>query len=335
MLQNQRISREKSEDPEEDRHSKRKTHQIAYDQLKTPDEGIMPESDSLRGFAIENHADLLSGIHSNEQKANMVTQLQQSHGNTYVQRVVERIQTQEGLGQPLEVETRSKMEAAFNQDLRDVRIHSDAAANEITRNLNATATTSGTDIFFGEGRYQPGSESGRTLLSHELTHVLQQKNSRLTESESIGQEGDAFEQEADQISNAVNEGNNFSIETASAVPALQRQVAEAVSGAVSGATEALPEAAEAARTQAFGALQEVMDGLLSERPDFSSIIARIMEIVSTLRGAASSAMGRASGFLGGMMGRAGSAIGGLAGRAGGAIGGMVGRARGFLGGLFG
>ncbi|RME05535.1 MAG: DUF4157 domain-containing protein, partial [Bacteroidetes bacterium] len=42
------------------------------------------------------------------------------------------------------------------------------------RALDAEAFTTGSDIFFRNGRYDPHSHSGQKLLAHELTHVVQQ-----------------------------------------------------------------------------------------------------------------------------------------------------------------
>ena len=45
--------------------------------------------------------------------------------------------------------------------------------------LGARAFTHGRDVFFAQGRYQPGTEAGRRLLAHELTHTIQQKGDQL------------------------------------------------------------------------------------------------------------------------------------------------------------
>lgn len=74
-------------------------------------------------------------------------------------------------GAPLDRDTREKLEGAFGVGFSGVRIHRDS---EIAPQLGATAFTLGSDIHFAPGRYDPGSESGQRLLSHELTHVVQQ-----------------------------------------------------------------------------------------------------------------------------------------------------------------
>ncbi|MFQ3684939.1 DUF4157 domain-containing protein, partial [Roseiflexus sp.] len=79
-----------------------------------------------------------------------------------------------GGGAPLDQETRAFMEPRFGHDFSQVRIHTDARAATVARSLDALAFTVGNDIAFAPGQYQPGSDEGRTLLAHELTHTLQQ-----------------------------------------------------------------------------------------------------------------------------------------------------------------
>jgi hypothetical protein len=88
-----------------------------------------------------------------------------------------RIQGLKGGGQALDNKVRAQMESAFGADLSDVRAHANAEADSLARELGAKAFTTGKDIFFSEGSYQPGSESGKKLIGHELTHVVQQARS--------------------------------------------------------------------------------------------------------------------------------------------------------------
>lgn len=80
-------------------------------------------------------------------------------------------------GQSLSQSTRAFFEPRFDQDFGDVRVHSDAAAADSARSLNALAFTAGRDIVFAADQYAPDSPDGRRLLAHELTHVVQQKHS--------------------------------------------------------------------------------------------------------------------------------------------------------------
>jgi len=92
-----------------------------------------------------------------------------------------RLNTLRGSGQPLPDTDRSFMERRFSADFSGVRVHTDSNAVQMSRELNAQAFTHGKDIYFGAGRYSPGTSSGRRLLAHELTHVVQQGSSHQVE----------------------------------------------------------------------------------------------------------------------------------------------------------
>jgi Domain of unknown function (DUF4157) len=79
-------------------------------------------------------------------------------------------------GSPLEPSLQQDMEQRFGHDFSRVRVHTDAEAGRSAREVNANAYTVGQNIVFGASRYAPGSVSGRRLLAHELTHVIQQGN---------------------------------------------------------------------------------------------------------------------------------------------------------------
>jgi hypothetical protein len=81
----------------------------------------------------------------------------------------------------LDEQTRGYFEQHFGQDFGNVRIHSDSQAAKSADALNAQAYTSGSDIVFNAGRYQPGTSKGRTLLAHELAHVAQQPTGARTD----------------------------------------------------------------------------------------------------------------------------------------------------------
>jgi len=78
-------------------------------------------------------------------------------------------------GQPLDSSTLSYMESRFGRDFSQVRIHNDSVS---TSKINAQAFTKGNNIVFGQGKYQPGTHSGKSLLAHELTHVIQQSENK-------------------------------------------------------------------------------------------------------------------------------------------------------------
>lgn len=78
-------------------------------------------------------------------------------------------------GRPLPASTQSHFEARFGQDLSDVRVHAGSEAAQAATHLHARAFTHHNNIAFAAGQYAPDSASGRKILAHELTHVLQHR----------------------------------------------------------------------------------------------------------------------------------------------------------------
>ncbi|MDI3320553.1 eCIS core domain-containing protein [Pinibacter soli] len=77
-------------------------------------------------------------------------------------------------GQSLDPATQTFMESRFGYDFSRVQIHNDSMAHRSSSDINAYAYTHGSHIVFGTGQYQPQTQSGKHLLAHELTHVVQQ-----------------------------------------------------------------------------------------------------------------------------------------------------------------
>ena len=191
---------------------------------------IFPERDPL-SRAISSAGNLLSAT-THASMLNRVTagrpsragqsllQLQRQYGNRYVQRVLalarkgtgeaeaapdveQAIQRVRGGGQALDSGACTQMESAFGADFSGVRVHTDGEADTLNRELSARAFTTGQDIFFRQGAYNPGSSSGRELIAHELTHVVQQNGDKVQRKLTVGQPGDKYEQEADRVARAV------------------------------------------------------------------------------------------------------------------------------------
>jgi len=159
----------------------------------------------------------VSGQRSSVQRS--LLRLQREYGNRYVGRVlrqageadgggdleaVERsIDQARGGGQSMDHGTRTRMESAFGANFSGVRIHTDARADSLNQSLSARAFTTGSDVFFRQGEYNPGSSSGRELLAHELTHVVQQNGDGIQRKMTVSEPGDPHEIEADQMARAV------------------------------------------------------------------------------------------------------------------------------------
>ena len=79
-------------------------------------------------------------------------------------------------GKPLPNGVLQKMESVFKTDFSNVRVHTGREAESI----GALAFTSGNNIYFATGQYNPDTPHGQRLLGHELTHVVQQKSGKVT-----------------------------------------------------------------------------------------------------------------------------------------------------------
>lgn len=96
-------------------------------------------------------------------------------GQTLTDPTVEnQLKNNKGKGNKLNAPTRSEMENGFGADFSRINIHTDATAVQMSRMLGAQAFTHGNDIYFNAGKFNPGSNEGKHLLAHELTHTIQQ-----------------------------------------------------------------------------------------------------------------------------------------------------------------
>ncbi|MET0647218.1 MAG: DUF4157 domain-containing protein [Pyrinomonadaceae bacterium] len=198
------------------------------------------------------------------QKARALESLQRQYGNRYVQRVLSSgaqeppdtdaaaiVQRQEaqgapegqdapspqlgqGDGRPLDTGTRDFMGSRFGQDFGNVRVHDDGEAHRAAKSLNAEAFTTGRDIYFSQGAYNPASQPGQKLLAHELAHVVQQNQGTAgagPHSFSVSHPSDPLERQADAASDAVMRGEMFPPLTSSTAPAYYRQAGGAAPAA--------------------------------------------------------------------------------------------------------
>ena len=83
-------------------------------------------------------------------------------------------------GQPLPEPVRSFFEPRFGHDFSKVRTHTDTRSEKMAEALNARSYTTGNDIVFGAGQFNPHSQEGSRLIAHELTHVVQQNKKSVT-----------------------------------------------------------------------------------------------------------------------------------------------------------
>lgn len=105
------------------------------------------------------------------------------------------------VGRPLPHEQRELFTRATGHDAADVRLFDDPRSQDAAAAVGARAFTVGQRIFFNRGEYDPGRESGRELLMHELVHTVQQRGAGMpkpTELQ-VSTPGDGHEQQAERV----------------------------------------------------------------------------------------------------------------------------------------
>jgi hypothetical protein len=156
-----------------------------------------------------------------EAKTSGLAGLQRQVGNQAVQRllaqrsgdgpvevddtIADRINRERGGGQALDDGVQQRLSASLGQDFSNVQVHTSSESHELNQELGAKAFTTGQDVFFREGAYEPHTGSGQELIAHELTHVVQQSSGRVSSSGgmTVNAPGDSFEQEADSVAKTV------------------------------------------------------------------------------------------------------------------------------------
>lgn len=144
-------------------------------QINAPQTQLSAQSETLQRQEMPDQQEEL-------QMKSMV-QLQSAEGGMAATPDLEAsIQQAKGSGQPLSPKIRQPMEQAFGADFSRVKVHADAQSDQLNQSIQAKAFTTGQDIFFRQGAYQPENRGGQELLAHELTHVMQQNGSAVQHS---------------------------------------------------------------------------------------------------------------------------------------------------------
>ncbi len=111
------------------------------------------------------------------------------------------------------------MEERFTENFNDVRLHDGKPAEEANRMLASRAFSFGNDIWLGSN----ASASDRSLIAHELTHVVQQHRLPPTGKPQEVNRSASLESEADRASRQILSSSGFVGVSSSTPPAIQRQ----------------------------------------------------------------------------------------------------------------
>lgn len=110
-------------------------------------------------------------------------------------------------GSPLPVAVRNPLARTFSVDLTPIRVHTDANAQRVVRNLNTRAFAYGNHIYLGPGE----QATDLRLMAHEVAHVVQQAGG-VTLQHFTPSFGDPLEHEAERASAAAVRGERFNVQ---------------------------------------------------------------------------------------------------------------------------
>lgn len=197
-------------------------------------EAKSPDASPYPGSLLDNEN--LKGRGNEPVRIALLQEMGQSQGNRALQRFLhaqrraassstenaedanlgERIQSAQGQGASLDEGTQSRLEAGLGADLSGVKVHTGSDADHMAKSVDAVAFTTGQDIFFREGAYNPGTQEGMRLLAHEATHTVQQSQGPVAgtptdDGVALSHPSDSFEQAAEHAADTVTSGGRATI----------------------------------------------------------------------------------------------------------------------------
>ena len=132
------------------------------------------EEETLQMQPLEEEEEELQMQEEEEEMLQAKTDVPVKDGNATTEQL---LNSSKGNGIPLDSETQSQMESSFGVNFNGVKIHTGSTAVQLSKELGAQAFTTGNNIYFNEGKYNPETRNGKRLLAHELTHTVQQGDS--------------------------------------------------------------------------------------------------------------------------------------------------------------
>lgn len=102
-------------------------------------------------------------------------------------------------GAALPDDLRARLERELGIDLSNLRVHTGEAAHRAAKALGARAFTIGDDLYFAAGAYDPNSDAGIELISHEVAHVAQQRRGTRASAKRVSRPDEASERSADEF----------------------------------------------------------------------------------------------------------------------------------------
>ena len=166
------VSRQVASEEKEEEPIQAKLDSFILQKQVEPEE----EEEEIQPKSIVEEVSPLIQKQDEEEKEEESIQVKGDNSNTAVATngIESSINSLKGGGQPLSESTRSYFEPRFGSNFNQVRIHNNSQAANVAKSINAKAFTTGKDIVFNSGQYSPETSTGKRLLAHELTHVVQQ-----------------------------------------------------------------------------------------------------------------------------------------------------------------
>ena len=165
----QKAEKKEEEKPIQKTEKKEEEKPIQKAEKKEEDKPVQKADDGEKQEAQTKHEE-----EKKDEHPPIMHKKKEGNGTHKSSEISERIKNTKGNGRPMSERTARQMEQAFGADFSNVNIHTDSESDSLNKDMHSLAFTNGADIYFAEGKYNPDSSSGKTLLAHELTHVIQQ-----------------------------------------------------------------------------------------------------------------------------------------------------------------
>jgi hypothetical protein len=139
----------------------------------------------LRMQPVEEEEEMIQMKCEKCEKEEEMLQPKSEAGNVATPSIEKQIHSSIGNGINLPDTINQFMSSTIGSDFSRVKIYTDSNAVQMNRQLQARAFTYGNNIYFNSGEYRPESSTGKNLLAHELTHVVQQGGALLNAEKGI------------------------------------------------------------------------------------------------------------------------------------------------------
>jgi hypothetical protein len=153
-------------------------------QMQEEEELLQPQEEEEEPIQMQEEEELLQPQEEEEdlqmQEEEEEVQMKSERGRPRMSDdLSQQISSASGKGSSLPASTQSEMSDSIGYDFSDVKVHTGPESVQMNKALGAQAFTHGNDVFFNSGKFNPESTSGKHLLAHELTHVVQQGKGRV------------------------------------------------------------------------------------------------------------------------------------------------------------